>query len=156
MFGGAKTVLPSFRLKKKRKVTPPPADVAHKLLRTDSIDSDPPRDLSMTMPKRNRRGRPKIKNEDCGRINNEQQNERLCNNNKVVPKTTKTHLELCPFPQISEEFSIGWVCKSENADGEVCKRTFLDKNDITAHINLHHKKSKVKKFLKVKIRKAFN
>jgi hypothetical protein len=105
MFGGAKTVMPSFRLKKKRKVSPPkkpvPADVpvAHKVLRPDS---------SATMPKRNRRGRP-VKTEEPAIPNNEQQNERLSNNN--VPKIVPEAKLLEPFspipPQISDEFSIG-------------------------------------------------
>ena len=104
MFGGAKTVMPSFRLKKKRKVSPPPkpvaSDVAHKVLRPHS---------SATMPKRNRRGRP-VKTEEPAIPNNEQQNERLSNNN--VPKNVPAAKLLeppCPPipPQISDEFSIG-------------------------------------------------
>ena len=124
MFGGAKTVLPSFRLKKKRKVSPPPkpvpADVAHKVLRPDS---------SATMPKRNRRGRP-VKTEEPAIPNNEQQNERLSNNN--VPKNVPTAklLEPCLPPQISDEFSIGkksfrlLVKLAERSEAKSAKRSF--------------------------------
>ena len=109
MFGGAKTVLPSFRLKKKRKVSPPPkpvpADVAHKVLRPDSLHEAPPQ-RDATMPRRIRRGRP-VKTEEPAIPNNEEQNERLSNNN--VPKPAAKLLESCPqiLPQISDEFSIG-------------------------------------------------
>jgi hypothetical protein len=132
MFGGAKTVLPSFRLKKKRKVSPPPkpvaADVpvAHKVLRPHS---------SATMPKRNRRGRP-VKTEEPAIPNNEQQNERLSNNN--VPKNVPAAKILEPqiLPQISDEFSIGKkkyrlpVKLTERSGAKSAKRSFASNYHI--------------------------
>ena len=51
------------------------------------------------------------------------------------------------------KINLGWVCKTVDSNGKPCMRTFLDKNDITVHINTNHKDSKTKLMAKVKIRK---
>ncbi|CAG5104861.1 Oidioi.mRNA.OKI2018_I69.chr1.g1613.t1.cds [Oikopleura dioica] len=48
----------------------------------------------------------------------------------------------------------GWMCTAVNQDGKPCGRVFLDKADITVHVDLGHKDSKPENIARVIIRKA--
>ncbi|CAG5112039.1 Oidioi.mRNA.OKI2018_I69.chr2.g6298.t1.cds [Oikopleura dioica] len=158
MFGGKSAVMPSFRLKTKRKSERPPTQphpAPSKIFRQEDLHYASVSHAS-TMPNRKieKRGRPP-KTENAGSQNGRKKSERLNNNNG--DRTSPPVQSPPQLPQIPNDGQIGWKCTTLNPDGKPCGRVFLDKADITVHIKHGHKDSKGKKTMKkVMIKKALS
>ena len=119
MFGGKSAVMPSFRLKKKRKAEPPPQPphpAPQKIFRQEDLHRPSPKvpikqerdSQASTMPSRKieKRGRPP-KTENTDSKNGRKKTEKLNNNNN--DRTSPPEQSPPQLPQVPSDVQIGFI-----------------------------------------------